>query len=370
MLDTLLRDIDATDINAFARTMTTRRLRADPHGHDRPPSEILQVQNQEQQAPRERSEVRAYDAQTTIARRQAERMLPPVGQKLIVGELEQILLDTSRGAGMLKFVELLYDDVESIHDRMAQAAGDLLVGDVFTLNGENGLYVEADFGVSAANNPTADRPCSDPTSDPIADELRWIEYLRSISAPLPTRMNTSYKARTVLADDDACRAAYYGSVNGSTTPTVVLAPNEVEVVRARYKLPPITVYSVQISVDDAYQHMIPEDRWTLIPSYPESWAKRSTASWPSSWSYRPTRTRRASARTPRASSLPAAIRTALPKCGRRARLRRCLSCTCLTSTSRRRHCDGRTHPCGNGLRHRPEEQRHAPASRRNGGDGT
>lgn len=69
------------------------------------------------------------------------------------------------------------------------------------------------------------------------------------------------------------RAAYYGSVNGSTTPTAVLAPNEVEVVRARYNLPPITVYDVQISVDNTYQRVIPEDRWILLPPNPESWAE-------------------------------------------------------------------------------------------------
>ncbi len=121
--------------------------------------------------------------------------------------------------------------------------------------------------------PTAAKPWSDATSDPIADELRWIEYLRSIGAPLPSRVITSYKARATLAANDAYRAAYYGSVNGSTTPTAVLAPNEVEVVRARYNLPPITVYDVQISVDDTYQRVVPEDRWILLPPNPESWAE-------------------------------------------------------------------------------------------------
>ncbi|WP_128980557.1 hypothetical protein [Streptomyces roseicoloratus] len=76
--------------------------------------------------------------------------------------------------------------------------------------------------------PSAAIRWSDPTSEPIVDELRRIEILRSTGAPLPVGIITSRKAR----------ATYYGSVNGSTTPTAVLATNEVEVVRDRYNLQP------------------------------------------------------------------------------------------------------------------------------------
>ncbi|WP_318653728.1 major capsid protein [Streptomyces sp. VITNK9] len=107
----------------------------------------------------------------------------------------------------------------------------------------------------------------------MTDDLRWIEYLRSIGAPLLARVLTSYRARATLATNNHYRAAYYNSTNDSTTPTAVLAPSEVEVVRARYNLPPITVYDVQISVDDTYQRVIPEDRWILLPPNPESWAE-------------------------------------------------------------------------------------------------
>ncbi|KPI15689.1 major capsid protein E [Actinobacteria bacterium OK074] len=283
MLETLLRDVDATDLNAFARTMTTPadfELTRTVMPERRLNSVKFRIRSSKRRV--NAAKFRAYDAQTAVARRQAEKiitegMLPPLGQKLIVGELEQILLDTSRGADASEFIELLYDDVErhveSIHNRMELAAGDLLVDGKFSLNGENGLTLEADFGVPAANMPTAPTLWSDPTSDPITDELSWIEYLRSIGAPLPSRVLTSYKARATLAANDAYRAAYYGSVNGSTTPTAVLAPNEVEVVRARYNLPPITIYDIQISVDDAYERVIPEDRWILLPPNPESWAE-------------------------------------------------------------------------------------------------
>ncbi|WP_372407442.1 major capsid protein [Streptomyces luteireticuli] len=283
MLDTLLREIDAADINAFARTLIT----PDDYELTRtvmPERRINSVKFRIRSSKRRvnAAKFRAYDATTAIARRQAERvitegLLPPVGQKLIVSELEQILMDTARGADSTDFIESLYDDVErhveSIQNRLELAAGGILATGKFRLDAENGLNLEADFGVPAANMPVAPKPWSDATSDPLADELRWIEYLRSIGAPMPARVVTSFKARATLASNSAYRAAYYGSVNGSNTPTAVLAPHEVDVVRARYSLPPITVYDVQVPVDDVYRRVLPEDLWILLPPDPPSWGE-------------------------------------------------------------------------------------------------
>ncbi|MEU5297948.1 major capsid protein [Streptomyces umbrinus] len=183
-------------------------------------------------------------------------MLPPLGQKLLIGELEQILLDTSRGADATEFVELLYDDiechVESIHNRMELAARDLFTDDeIFTLNGENGLHLEADFGVPAANMPTAAKPLVRPDQRPLADELRWIEYLRSIAAPLPTRVITSYKAGATPRREQCLPGGVLRQRQRLHHPHRGPRP-EGEVVRALYNFPPITVYDVQISIDDTY----------------------------------------------------------------------------------------------------------------------
>ncbi|MFE7117601.1 major capsid protein E, partial [Streptomyces sp. NPDC057654] len=59
-----------------------------------------------------------------------EGALPPLGQKLVVGEQEQILLEASHGADQDRLIELLYDDVErhteAIRSRLELAAGDVL----------------------------------------------------------------------------------------------------------------------------------------------------------------------------------------------------------------------------------------------------
>ncbi|WP_033819802.1 major capsid protein [Kitasatospora sp. MBT63] len=225
---------------------------------------------------------RAYDASVPFADRQAwenarEGFLPPLGQKLVVGEQEQILLEQSHGADQDRLIELLYDDVErhveAIRSRLELAAGDVLLDGKFTLAGENGLTLEVDFGVPAGNMPTAAKPWSDPTSDPIADELAWIQYLDDLGAPEPEMVLTSRKAYSFLAKNNAYRAAYYGSVNPSTTPTATLTPQQVNTVRGNYGLPPITFYKAQVRVDGTPTKVLPEDRWIMLPPDRTKWGQ-------------------------------------------------------------------------------------------------
>jgi hypothetical protein len=283
MLETLLRDITATDINAFARAVQT------PADYAlilsvMPEKTINSVKFRIKSTSRRvnAAKYRAWDAQTAVATRQATRivtegMLPPLGQKYLVGELEQILLDTSRGADASELEELLYQDVaahvQSIKSRLELAVGDLLTDGKFTLSGENGLTVEYDAGVPSANMPTAATAWSNPAADALADEMAWTEVLRASGAPLPARVLTSYKARAYLASNDSYRRAFYGQPS-TLTPTGVLAPNEVDAVRARYNLPPIEVYDVQIPKDDGTMaRPIPDNKWLMLPPNPQQWGE-------------------------------------------------------------------------------------------------
>ncbi|MEU8919462.1 major capsid protein [Kitasatospora sp. NPDC048545] len=225
---------------------------------------------------------RAYDSSVPFADRTAwettrEGLLPPLGQKLIVGEQQQILLEQSHGADQDRLLELLYDDaerhVEAIRSRLELAAGDVLVDGKFTLNAENGLTIEIDFGVPAGNMPVVAKPWSDPTSDPIRDELSWIQYLDDLGAPEPEMVITSRRALSYLASNNAYRAAYFGSVNPSNTPTQTLNPAQVNTVRANYGLPPVTIYKGQVNVDDVATKVIPDDRWIMLPPDRAKWGQ-------------------------------------------------------------------------------------------------
>src|SRR5690348_2623986 len=277
MLEVLLRDINPTVINAFVREIQT------PADYELtqtviPERTVNSVKYQIRGGGRRvaAASYRAWDAQTKVATREINRWvtegkLLPLGQKYILGELETILQNVSRGMDGQDLVDSLYDDVAahvlSIKHRMELAAGDLLQDGKFTLVGENGLTLEADHKVPSANMPTAPTAWTDPTADMLGDELRWIEVLRKSGAPLPTRALTSYTTWALMLGNDSYRAAYYGSVNSaSTIPTAVLARNEVNVVRERYGLPPVTVYDVKIPLDDGTeQRPLPENMFFLLP---------------------------------------------------------------------------------------------------------
>ncbi|MFE3500291.1 hypothetical protein [Kitasatospora sp. NPDC059160] len=92
-----------------------------------------------------------------------EGLLPALGQKVIVGEKQQILLEQPHGADQDRLLELLFDDaerhIEAIRSRLELAAGDVPPDGWFTLDAatENGLSIEIDFNVPAGNVPVAPR---------------------------------------------------------------------------------------------------------------------------------------------------------------------------------------------------------------------
>lgn len=284
MMELLLRGISATEINAFVRQLQTPADYA--LTNEVFPERTLQgvkwkVKSSTRRVPA--ATYRAWDAQTKVATREIRRIetegkLPPLGQKYLIGELETILLETARGLDDADLVQSVYDDVAahvlSIRNRLELAAGDLLTDGVFTLAGENGLTVSADFHVPSVNMPTAPTAWTDPTADMLADELRWLEVLRSSGAPMPEKIKTSYKAASLAAANNSYRAAYYGSVSPSATPTAILAPTEVNVVRARYGLPPVETYDVTIPLDDGTDmRPLAENLWVMIPPNRKQWAE-------------------------------------------------------------------------------------------------
>lgn len=285
MLELLLRDINPTEIQAFARAIQTPADYALTLSVM--PERTIDSVKWETRGTRRRvaaASYRAWDAQTKVATREITQFatsgkLLPLGQKYIVGEFETILESLDRGMDSRDLVNAVYDDVAahvlSIKKRLELAVGDLLTDGKFSLTGENGLTLEADYAVPSANRPTAPTAWTDPTADMLGDEMRWIEVLRSSGAPLPERAFTSYKGMSLAMGNDSYRAAYYGSVNAANTiPTAVLAPNEVNVVRARYGLPPITPYDVKIELDNGTDvRALPENMFFLLPPNPKQWAE-------------------------------------------------------------------------------------------------
>lgn len=280
-LELLLRDTNDTDLTVFAREMDTPakyRLTQEVL----PERQIQGVRFKTTSAKRRvnAAKFRAYDAPTAMAKRQAEQivnegMLPALGQTLAVSEMDQILLDVGHGMNTQAYIDLLYDDatrhVESIKTSQELAAGQLLATGSVNLPG---LGLDVNWNVPSANMPTAPILWSDPTATPITNERAWIDYLVDGGAPAPREVITSRRARSLLASNAEYRAAYYGASTVGGTPTATLAPNEVDTVRARYGLPPIVTYDVQVWNDDVYQRVIPDTKWIMVPDVPAAeWAQ-------------------------------------------------------------------------------------------------
>jgi hypothetical protein len=218
---------------------------------------------------------RSYDAESPVGKRdsfsRARVSLPPISQKTPVGEYERLKLEQIRSGGdnRNRLVEAIYDDADintnAIRARLELARGDVLTDWKFTLSGENGLTLEADFGMPSGHNPVPSALWSNhSTSDPIADLQTWVQVYTDSAGEAPGRLLTS---RTVIGHmlmNEKVRT-YLGSLAG--TPQMVTRTQLNSVLDA-FELPPIVTYDTTIDVDGVSTRPIPVDRVMLLPANP------------------------------------------------------------------------------------------------------
>jgi hypothetical protein len=224
---------------------------------------------------------RVYDAETPIGRRQAtitqlDGLLPPVGEKLVVNEFEQLLLDMARTGAAGTPTELLtavYDDAEnltiSIRAAMEKTRGNLLIATPVVITLEGGQTLEADFGVPGGNTPVAPILWSASNATPLTNELAWCNQLATTDGvSRPAFALTSSQVYGFLGSNEEYRQAYFGyAAAGASFP--MLNRQQVDTVRSNFGLPPIVLYDVQI--DGA--PVIPVNRFCLIQPDPAGTAE-------------------------------------------------------------------------------------------------
>ncbi len=216
---------------------------------------------------------RSWDAETPIGRRQATTTtgrvkLPPLGQKLVIGEYERILLQRAQGAVNGGLVTQTYDDtrsnVLSIRARMERARGQVLSTGRFTLAAENGLTLEADFGVPADHLNIAPAVL---WTDPTSDFFGFLEQLVTKFADdndgqLPGFFTTSRRVVNLARLNRQVIRAIYGpqATEGRVT------PQQVNEVLNDQGLPGFRQYDTKIGG----QRVIPDDRLILTPAEPRA----------------------------------------------------------------------------------------------------
>jgi hypothetical protein len=115
---------------------------------------------------------RAYNAENYIAGRPftlsiTDVLLPPLGQKIPITELE--LLEQALASGTVNddVIQQIYDDAETnvraTRARMQLARGDVITDGKFSLVGENGLTLDADFSLRRARTSRPPARCGPTT---------------------------------------------------------------------------------------------------------------------------------------------------------------------------------------------------------------
>lgn len=218
---------------------------------------------------------RSFDAESPLGQRdsfsRARVSLPPISQKTVVGEYERLKLEQIRSGGDTRnrLVAAIYDDADintnAIRARVELARGDVLTDWKFTLAGENGLTLEADFGMPTGHDPTPSTAWTDHTnSDPISDLQTWVQKYTDDAGEAPGRMLTSRTVVGHMLMNTKVRT-YLSSLAGA--PQMVTRAQLNSVLDA-FELPPIVTYDTSIDVNGSATRPIPADRLALLPTNP------------------------------------------------------------------------------------------------------
>jgi hypothetical protein len=269
-----------TDILDLAELTGAAREIEDPEGYTLnqllPNDEIEDVEyiGRQSEITRGVAQFRSWDAETPIGRRQAttttrQVKLPPLGQKLVIGEYERILLQRAQGAQNGALVQQVYSDtrsnVQSIRSRMEVARGQVLTTGKFTLTDENNLTLEADFGVPAGRLDVAPAVAwSDPTSDLFGflEQLMTTYADGNASGQLPGRFTTSRRVVNLARANQQVIRAIYGS---QATEGRVTAEQLNQVLEDQ-GMPRFVVYNTKV----AGVAVLPDDKIILTPTNAES----------------------------------------------------------------------------------------------------
>lgn len=216
---------------------------------------------------------RAFDARLHVSERDTASLrtvkLPPLSTSLSMGELERLQLEFARtnGTNQAAIVDAVYDDATNltreVQARMEQARGDVLTDGKFTLAGEGGLYLEADFGVPANHQVSPGTPWSTVASATIiANETAWVDVYVATNGFAPGGQVVSRKTLNYMLQNAEIRTL---AASLSGTPSLITRP-ALDGALAAFGLPPIVmVYDTVVDVDGVSTRVVPEDRVLFVP---------------------------------------------------------------------------------------------------------
>jgi hypothetical protein len=217
---------------------------------------------------------RAWDARIPFTQRDVitsrRAKMPPVSVRNMLGELERITLERLRtqGNSQAPLAEATYNDAQQltseVRNRMELARGDVLTDGKFTLTAENGLTMEADFGVPAGHIVAPGTLWSTVGSATVVtDMLSWVSTYVATNGVAPGGFITSTRVLAYMLQNAEMRTLA-ASISG--TPTRI-GRREFDDVLSNFGLPPLTmVYDTMVNVDGTDTRTIPDDRVIFTPA--------------------------------------------------------------------------------------------------------
>ncbi|MEU8186019.1 major capsid protein [Micromonospora carbonacea] len=216
---------------------------------------------------------RAFDGRLHVSERDAavtkQVKLPPLSTSLSMGELERLQLEFARAGGgnTEAVVQATYNDAvnltREVQSRMEQARGDVLTDGKFTLAGEGGLFMEADYGVPAGHLVAPGTPWTTvATATIIANEAAWIDTYVATNGFAPGGQVVSRRVLNLMLQNAEIRSL---AASLSGTPSLVTRP-ALDATLEAFGLPPIRmVYDTVVDVDGTSTRVIPDDRVIFVP---------------------------------------------------------------------------------------------------------
>jgi hypothetical protein len=219
---------------------------------------------------------RSWDTPVAIGKRdtfESHRVkIPPLGQKLPVGEYEQLQLALARTGGndRAAMIEAIYNDtdnnVRSIYNRIEIARGDVLQDGKFTLVNEDGLSLEADFSLPTDNNVTPSTLWNDAANaTPLTNLRAWMLYYATLNGTRPGYMICGEDVISALETNEEVRQAisYGGNILRPFATDADLAG-----IFATNRFPTIVPYDTVIEVEGVNQRVIAANKVIFLPPTP------------------------------------------------------------------------------------------------------
>lgn len=213
------------------------------------------------------AEYRAFDAETSIGSQDAgERItmdLAPVGQKIRIGELDQLharSLNPSDERVQISVAKATSDAVMATDLRVEALRGSVLETGRLTIK-ENGFYVDVDLGRDESLTTQTSTSWADEGATPLTDLEAWMEVYAGRNDEAPAVMVVSRKALNMLRRNKQVLSA----VSGVASPTIV-GTDVLNSVLAANDLPAVQVYDRRVRVGGVKKRVLNEDSVFFLPA--------------------------------------------------------------------------------------------------------